>query len=349
MFRKKKYCLLLLLTIFVLLYIIVTTDLYELLMVPRISSASVEILCYDEPTDLNNSALLLLDERLVAKNNSIFFVETSCNNGNLLLNPRQACALESAAKLNPGHMVYLLVASPIKNNFFQEHINRLSVYKNIKLRHVDMNTYFDNTPLKKFYRKKTLKSSLWPQSHASDILRYATLWKFGGIYLDLDVVLLKPFNNLINFAGAENDYDIAAGVLSFSYKHAVANMSIEDVKYNFKGWLWGNNGPGVITRSLQKYCQVNEVSKMTVEQCNGFRIFPPSAFYPIPWRKWKDYFTKNESEIERVMTTLNDSIAIHVWNFHSKALNITVGSKQPYAILASRFCPEVYSSLNDIF
>lgn len=46
---------------------------------------------------------------------NIFFLETSCssyNKGKLFIKARQACAVESAARLNPNMDVHLLFASP---------------------------------------------------------------------------------------------------------------------------------------------------------------------------------------------------------------------------------------------
>lgn len=66
--------------------------------------------------------------------------------------------------------------------------------------------YLDNTPLKVIHATGALNYSLWPVAHSSDVLRYTTLYKFGGIYLDLDVLVLKPLNDLSNFAGRPTNY-----------------------------------------------------------------------------------------------------------------------------------------------
>lgn len=67
--------------------------------------------------------------------------------------------------------------------------------------HLYIFRYLSNTPLQQLYYSGALNSSLWPVSHASDVLRYATLYKFGGLYLDLDVIVLKSMNNMSNYAG----------------------------------------------------------------------------------------------------------------------------------------------------
>lgn len=97
-----------------------------------------------------------------------------------------------------------------------------------------------------------LDDSKFPVSHASDILRYLTLWKYGGIYLDLDVIVLKSLEDLPpNYSGAESADNVAAGVMSFADSgvgHSLAETCVNDLRKNFSGSEWGYNGPGTITR-----------------------------------------------------------------------------------------------------
>lgn len=126
---------------------------------------------------------------------NIFFHETSCfgDSGLIELNCRQACAVESAALMNPGMLVNLLLLSPSPpSNHTAKLLKYLIDYKNVKISRIYINEYIGNTPLEQWYANgKVLESSQWPRSHMSDILRYLTLWRFGGIYLDLDVVIVK--------------------------------------------------------------------------------------------------------------------------------------------------------------
>ena len=86
---------------------------------------------------------------------------------------------------------------------------------------------------------------------------------------------------------------------------------------------------------------------MTSSRCSGFKVFPPSAFYPIHYKNWMKYFdldAKNET-----MKLIENSKAIHVWNKLSKWETIQVGSQVPYAIIAQKYCPEVYNNCGAVF
>lgn len=166
--------------------------------------------------------------------------------------------------MNPSMTVYLLFVSRSEfSNSTREIVRHLFNYPNVRIHHIDPQKYVKDTPLDVWYTSGILKKSHWPVSHMSDMLRYLTLWKYGGIYLDLDIVVTSSLEDLTNFAGAEDWDDVAAGVMGFDMSklgRRVADACVRDLKKNFRGDVWGNNGPGVITRTLQKLCATMYVS-----------------------------------------------------------------------------------------
>lgn len=99
------------------------------------------------------------------------------------------------------------------------------------MRNLNIFTYGIGTPAENWIKYDKLFYSKWLNSHTSDFLRYLTMYKYGGVYLDLDVVVQKTFENVEpNFSGAESNEDVAAGVMSFDhtgYGHDVATMALE--------------------------------------------------------------------------------------------------------------------------
>lgn len=116
---------------------------------------------------------------------------------------------------------------------------------------------------------------------------------------------------------------------------------------SFDGNDWGNNGPGVITRTLQKLCRVEKTPLMSEQHCLGFKVFPKSAFYPIKWTEWRHYFDPNH--LEEAMTMTNKSIAIHVWNKHSAKEKFRVGTLAAYGVIADKRCPKAFRSEGEFF
>lgn len=125
---------------------------------------------------------------------NIFFHETSSlKNSKITVTARQACAIESTAKINPTMKIYFFILckndSDEPVNYNDNMIKILLKYPNIIIRRLIMKEYIKNTPLENWWSNEIINKSQWPVSHMSDILRYLTLWKFGGIYLDLDIIM----------------------------------------------------------------------------------------------------------------------------------------------------------------
>lgn len=68
-----------------------------------------------------------------------------------------------------------------------------------------------------------MEKGLWPVEQFSDLYRIVTLWKFGGIYMDLDVISLRQMP-LIDFIGAEHPGNIlASSVIGIQNKDIAKN------------------------------------------------------------------------------------------------------------------------------
>ncbi|CAH2037131.1 unnamed protein product, partial [Iphiclides podalirius] len=274
--------------------------------------------------------------------NSIFFHETSCV-GNMT--SRQACAIESAARAHPEYQIHVLFSAPVtKAALNGPPFKMLGAIENVRPARVHIAEYAKGTPAEQVVVSGALNGSLWKISHASDLLRFLTLHKWGGVYLDLDVVVARRFDTLAsNWAARESDTHVATGALAFSRDEvgrAVATAAAREIQTNFRGDLWGHNGPGVITRVLKRLCSTTNVTLMSAESCRGFEVYGPDLFYPIKWQNGKEYFAAGELKIK-------DSYVYHVWNHLTKGHKVDI--KSPYAELARRFCPSTYELYGDRF
>lgn len=289
----------------------------------------------------------------------IFFFETSCasyKHGRIYITARQACAVESAAKMNPGMDIYLAYTAPgivarKPSTSSDHHLHALLSYSNIHLLHLDFDTYLNHSPLYHLlHTSSKLPSSSHIQSHVSDILRYVTLARYGGLYLDLDVVVLKGLDVLEGtWSGAESEANVAAGVMRFGVDEKgkrLGRESLRELGERFEPTGWGDNGPGVITRLASKLCNAKIAAEMT--HCRDITIYPPPFFYPIPWWNWTMYF--DPDQLQKVFHLARDSYAIHVWNKHSASTTIELdGKPTAYSIFAKSFCPRVYATCDTYF
>ncbi|EDW29195.1 GL19577 [Drosophila persimilis] len=298
---------------------------------------------------------------------SIFFHETSCHQAEnkkyklLELTARQACAIESAALHNPNFQVFVLFAGPTyrpspkgRNNSNQQPlVDAILSYSNVHLRNLNLWRYAAGTPIEEWLKDGSLFRSRYLFSHISDFLRYLTLYRYGGLYLDMDVVVLQKMEDVPpNYTGAESNTHLAAGVMSLAatgFGHEIAESCLRDFQHNFAGKDWGNNGPGVITRVAQQICGTKDITLMQEDskRCLGFKVYGRGAFYAVPWKQWRDFF--EPEKLEETMGRTKDSYVVHVWNKHSNQLPIKVGSNNAYAKYAEQNCPRAYRAAGEYF
>ena len=74
--------------------------------------------------------------------------------------------------------------------------------------YININTFLEENVLHRLWQEDKVQTSDFVISHLSDVLRYALIFKFGGTYVDTDVIFLKPLPKeefLPNFIGKENE------------------------------------------------------------------------------------------------------------------------------------------------
>lgn len=170
----------------------------------------------------------------------------------------------------------------------------------------------------------------FPQN-LSNLLRLAVLYKYGGVYLDTDVLVLKKFSDLKNTIGAQSVHGngnwsrLNNAVLVFDKKHPLLFEFLKEFSQTFNGSKWGYNGPSMVSRVVGR-------AKQRLQDYN-FTIMPPRAFYPVDWIKIKVFFRQpeNRAGLKWAAEKVNqlgrgETYALHLWNKVSRSLEIEHGS-----------------------
>ncbi|XP_047330120.1 lactosylceramide 4-alpha-galactosyltransferase-like [Impatiens glandulifera] len=164
----------------------------------------------------------------------------------------------------------------------------------------------------------------------SNLMRLAVLYKYGGVYIDTDFIVLRNFSNLRNAIGAQgidefgNWTRLNNAVLVFDKNHELVYKFMEEFANNFNGNIWGFNGPYLVSRVVEK--EGNNYSEIKL------RILPPRVVYPVNWIDVASYFEKprNVTHLkwmdEEVLELNREAYGVHLWNKKSGKLIIEVGS-----------------------
>ncbi|XP_010713700.1 lactosylceramide 4-alpha-galactosyltransferase isoform X1 [Meleagris gallopavo] len=271
----------------------------------------------------------------------VFFVETSeRTNPNYLF----MCSVESAARTHPGtRVVVLMKGLANRNASLPNHwgFSLLSCFPNVEIRPLDLSELFSGTPLAKWYLQAQQRWEPYFLPILSDACRIAIMWKFGGIYLDTDFIVLKNLKNLTNVLGTQSKYVLNGAFLSFTPKHKFIELCMQDFVENYNSWIWGHQGPQLLTRVFKKWCSIR--SLRSSKSCKGVSALPREAFYPIRWQDWKKYFeVVSSTELNEL---LKNTYAVHVWNKKSQGTRLEITSQALLAQLHSHFCPATYDVL----
>lgn len=85
-------------------------------------------------------------------------------------------------------------------------IKLLNTIPNVHLRNVNISTLALNTPMLKLEQSFRVYHSLNVAVHLADMVRLLVLYKFGGVYIDTDMIARRSFADLPPvFLAAEND------------------------------------------------------------------------------------------------------------------------------------------------
>lgn len=111
--------------------------------------------------------------------------------------------------MNPDRRVYVLITTPLSFLDYPANpfVRAILSYPNVRLKHFDVIEITRHTPLERWILNSTLFKSTFLDARLSDVYRLVVLWKYQGIYVDMDTMTLKNFKQLpMNFACVESDH-----------------------------------------------------------------------------------------------------------------------------------------------
>ncbi|KAH7960624.1 hypothetical protein HPB49_021702 [Dermacentor silvarum] len=168
----------------------------------------------------------------------IFFLETSRIR---TVGARTACAVESASRLHPHWSVHYLHASARFLSPFCPFVRLLRTFRNVRFAYLDYKSHFKDTVLDLWLREGAYKRSPYETVHLSDGLRLGLLFKYGGVYVDFDVIFLRSLEGIDDAVVAcSADDTVTNNFFAFSARHSFIRECLED-------FAWG---PVVYDREL---------------------------------------------------------------------------------------------------
>lgn len=141
----------------------------------------------------------------------------------------------------------------------------------------------------------------------TEYVRYYALKKYGGVYFDTDIVLLKDLSPLLKndfFIGFETESTIGVSAIGSVPNHPILDDFLRYYDSYIKGdkLLWSIYVSGPV---IGKYADVKNTGKALEFSSNSF-VYPPEYFYPLPYEM--------ADEVDKYKYVTRNSYTLHLWN-----------------------------------
>ncbi|KAM4693593.1 alpha-1,4-N-acetylglucosaminyltransferase-like [Discoglossus pictus] len=295
------------------------------------------------PNDTVGSSKTFSPMEILKEGNGIIFIETTdrMEPPHLVL-----CAVESAARVYPDRPVAFFMKG-LKSITTEEEENRirntfptLSSLSNVYLFPLAMEEVFKDTPLLPWYLKVNPSQERYWTHVSSDGSRLALIWKYGGIYMDTDIISIKQIK-IKDFLVAESAPYSSNGAFGFSPRQDFTWLCMDNFVKNYRGDVWGNQGPLLLTRILKQFCSLQGYTAVEDIMCGNITYMNPKRFYPIECSAWESYY-----RVWDKVPTFDDSYSLHLWNYMNRVKKTVIpGSNTLVDNLYKQYCPNIYDVL----
>lgn len=270
---------------------------------------------------------------------------------------REALAIDSLFKTNPEACLMIISRTMDSKRGYRVLKPFLDRQFRVLAVSPDLPFLVKNTPAQTWLQAMTSGSrdpgGYTPLSQSlSNLIRLAMLYKYGGVYLDTDFVVLKDFSELRNSVGAQSvdpetkkwTAGLNGAVMVFDMNHPILADFIEEfASTNFDENKRGHKGTFLVSSVIER-----------VGSTPGYNVtvLPPKAFYPVDGTKIRRLFKKPEKGrdarwVESMLNELNDgeTYAVHLWRERSRELEIEQGSLVGRLLVDHCvICEDIYSS-----
>jgi len=162
--------------------------------------------------------------------------------------------------------------------------------------------YWDekNSPMDHPFIKASYEAKKY--AFVSDYIRLWVLIKFGGIYMDIDMLLLHPLDDLLNnacFLGEQVKGSINASIIGVIPNHNFLSECLKEydkIIFNHEN-LDDIAIPVILTNIYNNYTNKEEI-----------KIFSPNYFYPYPLK------ARTDGILNYWQFVKNESYTVHLWN-----------------------------------
>lgn len=208
--------------------------------------------------------------------------------------------------------------------------------KDVEIRTLNVTREFHDTPFQDFDF-----NGQFQKQNIANALRLCIVYKYGGMYMDTDFIVLRSPDDIANGMAREDKDLYNNAAFKFSRPRApFLRACMEDFVDKYNGDIWGNQGPQLFTR-VHYACEQKRATG-ELESCPS--IWPKESFCPIKYNDLSLFWSANSLQ-------LNSSFALHVWNrlsVHKEQEMCRVPEvydSMAIGMMRSTHCPKIFEAL----
>ncbi|KAJ3069642.1 Lactosylceramide 4-alpha-galactosyltransferase [Podochytrium sp. JEL0797] len=270
----------------------------------------------------------------------IYFLHYNTN----LTNPKYLCSLESAARQNPLYRISVHVRN---RDAFESRIqawrSRMGddMSSRILTQELDWKSVMMDTPLEPWYLEKVYEKSAWVDQNLGNAFRLANLYKNGGVYLDMDIVSLNPIREMGRGIAMQDSRRMNNAYLAFPKGDEFLRVLMERFVKDFKGYMWGHNGPELVTRTFNATCNPPHPNEI----CTGLHLSPTARFFPVKFGERAWLFDEWTQKCALLRDIADNSVGLHWWN--KRTQGTLISNATTVAVILRNACPVVFEAFRE--
>ncbi|CAH2042021.1 unnamed protein product, partial [Iphiclides podalirius] len=154
---------------------------------------------------------------------SIFFHSLSCDR---MVDERGACAIEAAARLHPEADVNLLYSSAVSHETWSRYLDHLIKLPNFRMVGIQVQGHANGTEFEAFWRSVIAHNKVTDPRDVAEYVKFLTLHRFGGVVLDLDVIVGRPLDALgSNWVVKDGEWILGTDAISIPRSSVGRNLT----------------------------------------------------------------------------------------------------------------------------
>ena len=126
----------------------------------------------------------------------------------------------------------------------------------LEVKNYSLKSLLTGSPAESFIeRLSKVRNGMYWYSHETDLLRCLILYKWGGVYMDMDMVIVHPVDtlkmNIVAWQGREENI-LNGAFMMFEKGNPYLKECLQEFARSYRITNWGWNGPYLLTRVLKK-------------------------------------------------------------------------------------------------